>query len=226
MLQVAQGQRDSQLKIAQVQKIKDEVTTAQQKLIQDYNLDLVTIFTTKVAAEKLAKAAQSKDLRERMVAPITVKNGEGEETTIEGFPAATKEEGIEIREIRKLTKVINNRIDEIEALYLNESNWLPASIDKSTASLNQYYNDLKTIVKELKGMGANFTVPEIEMIDATIPTNSVADKLNSGLVKIRNLRDIYISDQYAMMESYGYTKMPNAANKKKLAKGMQAGVSN
>ena len=68
-------------------------------------------------------------------------------------------------------------------------------------------------------MGANFTVPEIAMIDATIPTDSIIDKAKNGLVKISNLRDIYISEQYAIMESFGLTKMPNAANKKKKAKG-------
>jgi hypothetical protein len=33
------------------------------------------------------------------------------------------------------------------------------------------------------------------------------------------LRNKYISDQEATMQSFGYTKMPNAANEKKKAKG-------
>ena len=63
------------------------------------------------------------------------------------------------------------------------------------------------------------------MIKAVIPTSDIAGKLHTGLVKISALRDQYISDEYAVMESYGYTQMPNAANKKKLGPGMKTGVS-
>ena len=101
----------------------------------------------------------------------------------------------------------------MENLYKNESNWLPGVIDKSTAQLNQKYNQLLLVVKNVNKMGANFTLPEIEMIKAVIPTADIAGKLHTGLVKISALRDQYISDEYAVMESYGYTQIPNAANK-------------
>ena len=68
-------------------------------------------------------------------------------------------------------------------------------------------------------MGSNFTVPEIEMITATIPTTDISGKLSTGLIKIKKLRNKYITDQMATMQSFGFTKMPNAANEKKKAKG-------
>ena len=74
-------------------------------------------------------------------------------------------------------------------------------------------------------MGANFTLPEIEMITATIPTTDLSGKLSTGLIKIKKLRNKYISDQKATMESFGYTKMPNAASKQKRGPGMKIGVS-
>ena len=224
-LKAAQGQRDNQLKIAQVQKIKDDVIAAQDKVIQTFNSGLVELYTDKIAAQKLAKTVQSKDSLERGVNPMTVKNGKGELHTVPGFFAPTAKEGADVRKIRGQTVVINGFLDKMEDLYKNENNWLPAAIDESTAKLNQYYNELKLQVKVIKNMGANFTVPEIEMIDATIPTSSIIDRAKNGLVKISNLRDIYISEQYATMESFGYTKMPTKSELQKKPDYLKTGVS-
>ena len=225
MLQVAELQIKKEESIASVRAIKEGLVQAKDKEINDFKMKVIEILSEKAAARKISDLAQSKDFRERGVKPVTLKNGQGETVTIPGYAASTVGEAEKSREIRAGAKKINNLLDDMENLYKNESNWLPGVIDESTAQLNQKYNQLLLVVKNVNKMGANFTLPEIEMIKAVIPTADIAGKLSTGLVKISALRDQYISDEYAVMESFGYTQMPNAANKKKLAKGQKIGVS-
>tara|TARA_R110000782_G_scaffold1535_2_gene5877 strand:- start:2875 stop:4740 length:1866 start_codon:yes stop_codon:yes gene_type:complete len=225
MLAIAQKQQDNQLQIANIQAVATGLKNEAIKVDNDNKIALAKIFSTKYAAQKVADAAKTKDVTEKTVKSIEVKNGDGELTIVEEFIAATKEEAIKMRTIRTQTKVINNLMDEMENLYINKNNWLPGAVKESTASLTQFYNELKLQVKVIKNMGANFTIPEIKMIDATIPTDSIIDKAKNGLVKINNLRDMYISQQYAAMEAHGYTKMPNAAGKQKRGLGMKIGVA-
>jgi hypothetical protein len=226
MLTIAQAKQGTQLQIATIQGIRDELKNDQIKMHNENILTLIDLYSEKAAATLLAEKAESKEFLERGFNSITVKNGKGEQHTVPGGLAPTAAEGAEVRKIRRQTIVINGFLDKMENLYKNENNWLPAAVDESTALLKQTYNELKLQVKVIKNMGANFTVPEIAMIDATIPTDSIIDKAKNGLIKISNLRDIYISEQYAIMESFGLKGMPKAADKRKLGPGMQAGVSN
>ena len=60
------------------------------------------------------------------------------------------------------------------------------------------------------------------MITATIPTTDIAGKLTTGLVKIKNLRNKYISDERATMASYGYKRGATTGKKeKKKTKGQK-----
>ena len=225
MLKVAELQVKKEESVASVQAIKDGLEQEKEKTKAEIKLAAIKIITDRAAAKKVADAALSKDKLERGVPSVDVINGDGETVTIPGYLAPTPKEGAEQRLIRKQTKQINNLLTKMQDLYSNENNWGPGVINQSAVSLEQHQKELLLIVKNINKMGANFTVPEIEMITATIPTTDIAGKLNTGLIKIKNLRNKYISDEKATMESFGYTKMPNAAGKKKLGPGMKAGVS-
>ena len=230
LLQLAINQADRMLKAVETQRgrVLDVASLEGTKLALEnaakvsHNAQITMLIENQVAKITLKNTqelAQTTDQRKRGVNPVTLKNGKGETVTIPGYAASTEGEAIKSREIRAGAKKINNLLDDMENLYENESNWLPGVIDESTAQLNQKYNQLLLVVKNINKMGANFTLPEIAMIEAVIPTADIAGKLTTGLVKISALRDQYISDEYAVMESFGYTQMPNAANEKKKAKG-------
>ena len=224
MLKVAELQIKKEESVANVQAVKDSLMQDQQKIMADYYANIADLLTKKVAANATKEAALSKDQRERTVNSVTLKNGQGESVDVPKYEASTVKEAEKARDIRAGAKKINNLLDDMENLYKNESNWLPGVIDKSTAQLEQKYNQLLLVVKNVNKMGANFTLPEIQMITAVIPTADIPGKLHTGLVKISALRDQYITDEFAVMESHGYKlgMMPNAGKQKPLAKGQQA----
>jgi hypothetical protein len=219
MLKVAQLQQDNELQIANVQGIIDGLKNEATEIDNKNKLAIIEIYTAKVAAQRLASAAQTKDQRERSVNSIEVTNGDGEAVVIPGYLAPTVKAAGEQVLIREQSIKINTLLTSMHDLYTNENNWLPGVINESAVKLEQDQKELLLLVKNINKMGANFTVPEIEMITATIPTTDISGKLTTGLIKIKKLRNKYISDQKATMESFGFTKMPNVANEKKKAKG-------
>ena len=225
MLKIAQLQQDNQLKIANVQGVIDGINNAAIETKNEQTLVLIEILSKKAAATKLAETAQTKDLRERAVKSIEVTNGDGETVVIPGYSAPTPKAAAEQTLIREQSIKINTLLTSMHDLYTNENNWLPGVINESAVKLEQDQKELLLLVKNINKMGANFTLPEIEMITATIPTTDLSGKLSTGLIKIKKLRNKYISDQKATMESFGYTKMPNAASKQKRGPGMKIGVS-
>jgi hypothetical protein len=219
MLKVAQLQQDNELQIANVQGIIDGLKNEATEIDNKNKLAIIEIYTAKVAAQRLASAAQTKDQRERSVNSIEVTNGDGEAVVIPGYLAPTVKAAGEQVLIREQSIKINTLLTSMHDLYTNENNWLPGVINESAVKLEQDQKELLLLVKNINKMGANFTVPEIEMITATIPTTDISGKLTTGLIKKKKLRNKYISDQKATMESFGFTKMPNVANEKKKAKG-------
>ena len=213
MLTIAQAKQGTQLQIATIQGIRDELKNDQIKMHNENILTLIDLYSEKAAATLLAKTAKTKDERERGVNEVEVINGDGETVVIEGYLAPTAGEGTKQRLIRAQTKKLNTLLSQLDALYADENLWGPGVINDSVVTLEQAQKELLLMVKNINQMGANFTLPEIEMITATIPTTDISGKLSTGRIKIRNLRNKYISDEYATMASYGYKR--GAANGKK-----------
>ena len=217
MLTIAQAKQGTQVQIATIQGVRDGLKNQQIEMQNENILTLIDLYSEKAAAKLLAKTAKTKDERERGVNEVEVINGDGETVVIEGYLAPTSAEGTKQRLIRAQTEKINNLLSNMHNLYADANLWKPGVINDSVVTLEQNYNELLLIVKNINQMGANFTVPEIKMITATIPTTDIAGKLTTGLVKIKNLRNKYISDERATMASYGYKRgaAPGKKEKKK-----------
>ena len=217
MLTIAQAKQGTQVQIATIQGIRDGLKNQQIEMQNENILTLIDLYSEKAAAKLLAKTAKTKDERERGVNEVEVINGDGETVVIEGYLAPTPKEGEKQRLIRAQTEKINTLLSNMHDLYADANLWKPGVINDSVVTLEQNYNELLLIVKNINQMGANFTVPEIKMITATIPTTDIAGKLTTGLVKIKNLRNKYISDERATMASYGYKRgaAPGKKEKKK-----------
>ena len=230
LLQLAINQADRMLKAVETQRgrVLDVASLEGTKLAlenaakESHNAQITMLIENQVAKITLTNTqdlAKSKDHRVRSVNSIEVTNGDGETVVIPGYLAPTEKAAGEQVLIREQSIKINTLLTSMHDLYTNENNWLPSVINESAVKLEQDQKELLLMVKNINKMGANFTVPEIEMITATIPTTDISGKLSTGLIKIKKLRNKYISDQEATMQSFGYTKMPNAANEKKKAKG-------
>jgi hypothetical protein len=230
MLQVAQGQRDSQLKIAQVQEIKDGATTAQQKLIQDYNLTLVNIFTEKALAKKLAEAAQNKDQRGRSVEAVTLKDGSGNLIEMPGYFAKTEAEAIKLRETSGFGNQIQDVLDKLDTL-ADETGKLPLAaqgpkfISETRTKVAALTNELIIKLKDFYGMGANFTEYEQTLIQALTPTDAWLEKWKMWKVKSNNLRDTIVRTHKSKAATQG-AKFAQKPTGPKLGTGMKTGVSN
>ena len=222
MLTIAQAKQGTQVQIATIQSIRDGLKNQQIEMQNENILTLIDLYSEKAAAKLLAKTAKTKDERERGVNEVEVINGDGETVVIEGYLAPTPKEGEKQRLIRAQTEKINTLLSNMHDLYADANLWKPGVINDSVVTLEQNYNELLLIVKNINQMGANFTVPEIKMITATIPTTDIAGKLTTGLVKIKNLRNKYISDERATMASYGYKRGATTGKKeKKKTKGQK-----
>ena len=221
-LKAAQGQRDNQLKIAQVQKIKDDVIAAQDKVIQTFNSGLVELYTDKIAAQKLAKAVQKKDELGREIEATTLKDGKGELHDMPAYLAKTPGEGAELRKVSGFGSQIQDVLNRLDALADKEgelplSALGPKTISDTRTKVRALANELIIKLKDFYGMGANFTEYEQELIQALTPTDKWLEKWGMWKVKSNNLRDTIVRTHRSMAAAQGaaFTKMPNAVDAKK-----------
>ena len=224
MLQVAQGQRDSQLKIAQVQEIKDGATTAQQKLIQDYNLTLVNIFTEKALAKKLAGAAQSKDQRLRGVPGIELTDSKGNTNYYPGYLAASEDEGKKLRKNHEEAMQIEGILNKLDEVSKDKFSTLgPAALSEASAKIEDLTAQLVVKLKEVYNMGANFSEYEQSLILKQVPDGSWGAKFTGmWAIKSAGLRDQIIRIRTTQAASHG-TKYAKDQQKLPMGQGMKAG---
>ena len=184
-----------------------------------------------IAAKKEAKADAireadlSREDKKMWVPPIDFKDGEGNQISIPGYKAVTEKEAAEFRKNRALGKKVNNIMDDMESLLQDASRWSPAIFSKTSARLEQLSNELILIVKMKNNMGANFTVPEQIMIKSTVPTATIKDKIGVALIKLAGVREQYIKDEYAVMESQGWRRPQAAVPAAKPPTGLQKGFA-
>ena len=227
MLKVAELQVKKEESVANVEAIKQQLEQEQEKTKAEFNLSVIELLSTKAAAQKVADLALSKDQRERGVKALTLKDENGDTVSMPAYLTSTVKEGEQHRESWNQTKSISGILDKIDKVAGTAGAFAPGSLSNTKTSLKNLSSQLIVHLKELYGMGANFTEFEQALVRDQTPTDGLLEQFKVWQQKSKDLRRQLIMKHKARAGSQGagFAQMPNAAGKKKLGPGMKAGVS-
>ena len=227
MLKVAELQVKKEESVANVEAIKQQLEQEQEKTKAEFNLSVIELLSTKAAAQKVADLALSKDQRERGVKALTLKDENGDTVSMPAYLTSTVKEGEQHRESWNQTKSISGILDKIDKVAGTAGAFAPGSLSNTKTSLKNLSSQLIVHLKELYGMGANFTEFEQALVRDQTPTDGLLEQFKVWQQKSKDLRRQLIMKHQARAGSQGagFAQMPNAAGKKKLGPGMKAGVS-
>ena len=224
MLKVAELQIEKEESVANVQAVKDGLMQQQQEIMADYYANIADLLTKKIAANATKEAALSKDQRERSVKAIELIDENGNTVSLPSYLAQTEDEAKKHRESWLQTKSISEILNDIDKIAGTPGAFLPDSISNTKTSLANKSSQLIVHLKELYGMGANFTQFEQALVRQQTPTDGVLEQFKVWQQKSKDLRRQLIMKHKARSGSQGakFTQMPNAGKQKPLAKGQQA----
>ena len=224
MLQVAELQIKKEESVANVQAVKDGLQQKQQEIMADYYANIAELLTAKITAAETKELALSKDQRQRSVKAIELTDENGKTVSIPGYLAATEDEAKKHRESWQQTDSISKLLDQIDKVAGTAGAFAPGSLSNTKTSLKNLSSQLIVHLKELYGMGANFTVFEQALVRDQTPTDGLLEQFKVWQQKSKDLRRQLIMKHQARSGSQGgrVVQMPNAAKQKPLAKGQKA----
>jgi len=175
----------------------------------------------KITLKNTQDLAQTKEQRELGVKAITLKDADGKLNEFAAYYASSPKEGAEHRESWAQTYAISKILDDINEIAGTAGAFMPDSLSNTKTSLANKSSQLIVHLKELYGMGANFTVFEQALVRQQTPTDGLLEQFKVWKQKSKDLRRQLIMKHEARSGSQGgqLGKMPNAANQKKKAKG-------
>jgi LysM repeat protein len=226
MLKIAQQQQDNQLAVANMEAIKLEI---ENKAIEAHNEQIterIDVYTTRIAAKLVADKAQSKEQRELGVKAISLKDADGKLNEFAAYYVATPKEGEKHRESWSQTYAISKILDDIDQIAGTAGAFMPASLSNTKTSLENLSSQLIVHLKELYGMGANFTEYEQALVRQQTPTDALFEQFKVWERKSKDLRRQLIMKHEARAGSQGgrLAQMPTTPELPK-AKGMKTGVA-
>jgi len=227
MLSIAQQQQDNEIAVANMEAVKLGLENAAIEAHNEQITERIDVYTTRIAAKLVADKALSKDQLERGVKAIELTDENGNLKVYDAYLTATPKEGAEHRESWKQTKAISNILNDIDKIAGTPGAFMPDSLSNTKTSLANKSSQLIVHLKELYGMGANFTVFEQALVRQQTPTDALFEQFKVWEQKSKDLRRQLIMKHEARVGSQGgkLAQMPNAADKKKLGPGMKTGVS-
>ena len=217
MLKAAQTQKSDILDIAQLQSVKLGLENAAAESRNKQITLRIKRIVDAIAAEELAKTVQSKEERELGVKAISLKGADGKLNEFAAYFAATPIEGAQHRESWNQTYAISGILDKIDKVAGTTGAFMPGALSNTKTSLKNLSSQLIVHLKELYGMGANFTVFEQALVRDQTPTDGLLEQFKVWEQKSKDLRSQLIMKHQSRSGSQGgqLSKMPNAADAKK-----------
>ena len=219
MLKVAQLQQDNELKIANVQGVIDGINNAAIENKNEQTLLLIQILSKKAAATKLAEKTESKEKRLLGVPGIDLTDGEGNTGFYPGYFAATEDEAKKLRKNHTEAMQIEGILNKLDEVSKDKFSTLsPAALSDTSTQIEDLTAQLIVKLKEVYGMGANFSEYEQSLIIKQVPDDSWGAKFTGmWATKSANLRDQIIRIRKSQAASQGakFATTPNAADAKK-----------
>ena len=253
-LKAAQGQRDNLLKSAEVQKIIDDVTAAQDEALQQYKFGLVELYSDRILKQKLADNANSKlELVSDEKARTRQVKLPGGQTGIFGPTMSDKQIDKAQPDIQKFFmghgKLVGNsgaaqvlretggNADSIELAEKGIIGKLIELVEKEPVAskigftetgkkVKSLHTKLKNhYQKEIMGAGANLTGVEVEQVEKIVGDPTAGDILfGTYLIGLRNLQN-QLESQYANIIDIKDIKVSGGKlEKTELPAGMQKGI--
>ena len=217
MLKAAQTQKNDILNLAELENVRLGLQNAAiESKNQQITLRIARIVKKNVA-ETEANIVKTKEERELGVKAISLKGADGKLNEFAAYFAATPKEGDKHRESWAQTYAISALLDDINEIAGTAGAFMPDSLSNTKTSLANKSSQLIVHLKELYGMGANFTVFEQALVRQQTPTDGLLEQFKVWEQKSKDLRSQLIMKHQSRSGSQGgqLSKMPNAADAKK-----------
>ena len=226
LLQSAQNKTNEMLQVAglkiQAASVDADIKQTQEELAEkirtnkaNYALEVKKMVVTFLSSEASREQAMSKDQRLRSVKGINLVDENGEPVLMQGYLATSEKEGIKLREARNDIANINDILNEMEPLYEEIAIFGPQVLSDKAVQLEQKYQQLLQLMKNINKMGANFTVSEQAMLKAQIPGANWTDKMGVAMVKLKGMRKRLISGWRNVRDTHSSEQVVVPVNKKK-----------
>ena len=235
-LQQAQIDNDKQLRLELAAQVQSEIVASQrhaatltsnEKIAAGKITQSAAIAKKKEEKEaaKTAKA-QSKDELGRWVKAMTLPESNGKTRKIDGYYANTVEEGKDHRKNWTATNAISNILDDIDKIAGTAGAFMPDSLSNTKTSLASLSSQMIVHLKELYGMGANFTEFEQALVRQQTPTDRLLEQFKVWEQKSKDLRKQLIMKHEARRSSQGGpASTPQTTPAAKPPTGLQKGFA-
>ena len=225
MLKAAQTQKNDILNLAELENVRLGLQNAAiESKNQQITLRIARIVKKNVA-ETEANIVKTKDELERGVPGIDLTDGEGNIGFYPGYFAATEKEGIELRKKHAEAMDIEDILNELDEVSKDKFSSLgPAALSQSSTRISNLTAQLIVKLKEVYGMGANFSEYEQSLIIKQVPDDSWGAKFTGmWATKSTNLRDQIIRIRKSQAASQGTEYGKKDKQKLPMSPGMKAG---
>ena len=162
---------------------------------QSHSLVLTGYIKDLYVADANLKNSLKKDERKRYVNSFTTTDAAGNAVIIPGYIARDAKTAEILTVEQAATHDALDQIALIDKLYESNEKFLPAWAGGEVAQeIAVIAGDLELTFKKIKGMGANYTVYEADLIRSILPTTSLVDKLGRYKTKSKMLKNKLINN--------------------------------
>ena len=162
---------------------------------QSHSLVLAGYIKDLYVADANLKNSLKKDERKRYVNSFTTTDAAGNAVIIPGYIARDAKTAEILTVEQAATHDALDQIALIDKLYESNEKFLPAWAGGEVAQeIAVIAGDLELTFKKIKGMGANYTVYEADLIRSILPTTSLVDKLGRYKTKSKMLKNKLINN--------------------------------
>ena len=141
---------------------------------------------------------------------ITLKDGKGGNDTVAGFQARSPDQAAEMDKDQAISYRVEEILDELDKLHGKAESFMPRHFAATAQKIASLSEELQLKLKDYYGMGANYTVYEMAMIKAQIPTADWSEKFKAYKVKSNLLRGQFIGTLRAKYKAYSRGGTPQA----------------
>jgi hypothetical protein len=142
-----------------------------------------------IVSDASLRSSLNKENKKKYVNSFSTTDPEGNTVIIPGYIARDAKAAEKLTEEQAATQDALDQIALIDKLYESNEKYIPAWLGGTVSQeIDNIAGDLELTFKKIKGMGANYTQYEADLIRSILPTSSIIDKISRYKVKSSNVK--------------------------------------
>ena len=191
---------------ANIQRLSDSLTQAQETEDNNYQLALTSILKDIVVSTNAYQATLSSKERELYVPGMMLKSGDGRTNTYAGFVARSLREAREIRDKSAIYLRADRKLTRLTELLERKERFMPSAWSATAQEIESLGAQLENDFKILNNYGANYSLREVQLNTAQIPMTRDAgfiDKIMKAQQMVGTFRKQINYDYSTLVEAQG-----------------------